>query len=79
MSILKARNQMPWANAAAVSRQRRADAIYVQVSMLEHSSSPGQPATDGDGRIEVIAGFAARRLGEELVTAFGNKDVIILN
>ncbi len=79
MSILEARKEMPWASAAAVSRQRRGGAIYVQVSLLERASSgPGQEATDTDGRIAVIAGFAARQLGEELVTAFGDKDVVIL-
>jgi hypothetical protein len=79
VSILEARKEMPWASAAAVSRQRSGGAIYVQVSLLERaSSSPGEGATGTDGRIAVVAGFAAAALGEELVTAFGDKDVIIL-
>jgi hypothetical protein len=81
MSILEARKEMPWASAAAVSRQRRGSTTYVQVSLLERSSSSagsGPPDTDTDGRIQVIAGFAARQIGEELATAFGDKDVVIL-
>jgi len=79
MSILEARKEMPWASAAAVSRQRRGSTTYVQVSLLERSSSsPGSGPTDADGRIQVIAGFAARQIGEELATAFGDKDVVIL-
>jgi hypothetical protein len=79
MSILEARKEMPWASAAAVSRQHRDNAIYVQVSLFESASaSPGTRSTHQDGRIQLIAGFAARQLGEELVTAFGDKDVIIL-
>jgi hypothetical protein len=80
MSILEARKEMPWASAAAVSRQRHGSAIYVRVTLLEHASlTAGHEPTDTDGRIQVVAGFAARQLGEELVTAFGDKDVIILN
>lgn len=79
MSILEARKEIPWASAAAVSRQRHGSTTYVQVSLLERaSSSPGDAATDADGRIQVIAGFAARQIGEELATAFGDKDVVIL-
>ncbi len=79
MSILEARKEMPWASAAAVSRQRHGSTTYVQVSLLERSSSsPGSVPTDTDGRIQVIAGFAARRIGDELATAFGDKDVVIL-
>ena len=80
MSILEARKEMPWASAAAVSRQRRGDAVYVRVTLLENASlTAGDGPADTDGRIQVIAGFAARQLGEELFTAFGDKDVIILN
>ena len=79
MSILEARKEMPWAKAAAVSRQRRAGTTYIQVSLLERSSSaPGDDQADSDGRIQVIAGFAVRQIGDELATAFGDKDVVIL-
>lgn len=79
MSILEARKEMPWASAAAVSRLRLGSTTYVQVSLLEcSSSSAGSGPADTDGRIQVIAGFAARQIGEELATAFGDKDVVIL-
>jgi hypothetical protein len=46
------------------------------VRLLEDSS----PSSDGraEGHGEVVAAFTARRLGEDLATAFGQKDVIIL-
>lgn len=80
MCILKAQSGVPWANAAAVWRQRRGSGVYVLVTFLERSPSTrsgGGPAEVG-GRAQVIAEFAAQRLGEDLVTAFGANDVIIL-
>jgi len=82
MIILGARKTMPSATAATVSRERRGDVFHVRVSLLKGPpSSPGgdrsEPGrTDGSG--EVIADFAARQLGQDLVDAFGNNDVIIL-
>jgi len=80
VSIVKARRDKPWATAAAVSRQPRGDTVYVRVILLDGVSGPppGEGAADQKGRAEVIAEFAARRLGEDLVTAFGARDVIIL-
>src|SRR5450756_2897924 len=37
MSILEARKEMPWASAAAVSRQHHDNAIYVQVSPVSYT------------------------------------------
>lgn len=82
MIILGARKTMPSAIAATVSRERRGDVFHVRVSLLKNPPSPPggnrlEPGrTDGPG--EVIADFAARRLGQDLVDAFGNNDVIIL-
>jgi hypothetical protein len=80
MSILEARKAMPWASAAAVRRQHRGSTVHVFVTLLEGPASPqrGDGQADADGRAQVIAEFAARRLGEDLATAFGAKDVIIL-
>jgi hypothetical protein len=82
MTILGARKTMPSATAAAVSRERRGDVFHVRVSLLESSPSPADGNRSQPGRIdepgEVIADFAARRLGQDLVDAFGNNDVIIL-
>jgi len=73
MTILQARRTMPWATAAAVSRESRGDVIHVRVSLLESSEHPeGQP-----GRCDVAA-FTARQLGADLAAAFGSKDRIIL-
>jgi hypothetical protein len=79
MTILKARKTMPWATAAAVSRESRGDVIHIRVSLMESSpsSSSGRPK-DQPGRSDVVAAFTARRLGADLAAAFGQKDVIIL-
>ena len=74
MTILEARKTMPWATAAAVSRESCGDMIHVRVSLLESSGRP----EDQPGRGDVVAAFTARRLGADLVAAFGSKDVIIL-
>jgi hypothetical protein len=80
ITILEAQKTMPWATAAAVSRESRGDVIHVRVSLLESSpsSSSGRPQ-DQPGRSDVVAVFTARRLGADLAAAFGQKDVIILN
>jgi len=79
MAILKARKTKAWATAAHVSREQRADLVYVRVTLLEDSpaSPAGGPGTK-PARGPVVAAFAAYRLGEDLATAFGQKDVIIL-
>jgi len=82
MIILGARKTIPSATAATVSRERRGDVFHVRVSLLE-----GPPSPPGGNRLEpgrtngpgqVIADFAACRLGQDLVDAFGQNDVIIL-
>ena len=80
VSILEARKAMPWASAAAVWRQRRGGFMYVLVTLLEQapSAQPGDGHGEASGHAQVIAEFAARRLGDDLVTAFGANDVIIL-
>ena len=74
MTILEARKTMPWATAAAVSRESRDDVIHVRVSLLESNERP----KDQPGRGEVVAAFTARQLGADLAAAFGQKNVIIL-
>jgi hypothetical protein len=81
VSILEARKEKPWASAAAVWRWRRGGTVCVRVILLEHAPAPGpdEGAQELQGRTEVIGEFAARRLGGDLVTAFGAKDVIVLS
>jgi hypothetical protein len=67
---------MPWATAASISRETHRDLVHVCVRLLE-SSSP-TPAGRQEGNGEIVAAFTVRRLGEDLATAFGQKDVIIL-
>ena len=76
MIILGARKTMPTATAATVSRHRHGDVFHVRVSLLKGGNRPEAGRTDGAG--EVIANFAARQLGQDLVDAFGTNDVIIL-
>ena len=76
LAILEARKTMPWATAAAISRETQSDLVHVCVRLLE-GSSPA-PAGRPEGSGEVVAAFTVRRLGEDLATAFGQKDVIIL-
>ena len=74
MTILEAQKTMPWATAAAVSRESRGDVIHVRVSLLESSGRP----EDQPGRSDIVAVFTARQLGADLAAAFGQKEVIIL-
>ena len=82
MTILRARETTPSATAATVSRERHANAFHVRVCLLKDSPAPpeGKPADPGrtGGSGEVIVDFVARQLGQDLVDAFGNSDVIIL-
>ena len=80
--ILGARKTMPSATAATVSRERCGDVFHVRVSLLDGQPSPPGGNRPESGRIDgpgqVIADFAACRLGQDLVDAFGNNDMIIL-
>jgi hypothetical protein len=76
LAILEARKTMPWATAAAISRETGSDLVHVRVRLLE--SAPPSAADRPQGSGEVVAAFTVRRLGEDLATAFGQKDVIIL-
>jgi hypothetical protein len=82
MIILGARKTMPSATAATVSRERRGDVFHVRVSLLDGLPSPPGGNRPEPGRIDgpgqVIADFAACRLGQDLIDAFGNNDAIIL-
>jgi hypothetical protein len=81
MTILEARQEVPLATAAAISRERCGDELHVQVSLLSFPPPRGGKARDpgsaGDPG-KVIASFAVRRLSPDLTDAFGEKDVIIL-
>lgn len=79
MTILEARKTMPWATAAAISRESHGDVIQVRVSLLESTApSSAERAEDPPRASEAIAAYATRRLGEDLAAAFGQKDTIIL-
>ena len=93
MTILEARQDVPSATAAAITRERHGDELYVQVTLLNDPPPDGtaptvrgpagtEPATTGPATTgpagEVVAAFAVRRLGADLTEAFGEKDVIIL-
>lgn len=79
MTILEAQKTMPWATAAAISRESHGDVIQVRVSLLESTApSSAERAEDPPRASEAIAAYATRRLGEDLAAAFGQKDTIIL-
>jgi hypothetical protein len=71
VAILEARKTNPGATAARVSREQRGGVAYVRVTLLE------EPA-DGHQGGELVAAFAADQLREDLLLAFGPKDVIVL-
>lgn len=77
MAILKARKTMPSATAAAVSRARHGNGYRVLVCLLE-GTQPAEGAELECGIDEAAAIFIARELGQDLVDAFGGKDVFIL-
>ena len=73
---------MPWATAATVSRERQSDAFHVRVSLLKCAPPAGEESPGergGSGALgRVIADFAVDRLDQDLVDAFGDRDVITL-
>jgi hypothetical protein len=74
MTILNARNSVPSAMAAAVSRERYGAGFHVWVSLLSDPPSADEAITTG----VVVADFAAHLLGQDLADAFKEKDIIIL-
>ena len=79
MTILEARKTTPGATAAAVSRESRGEVIRRtrDVSWTARRHRPAGGLTI-EAHGDVIAAFTARRLGEDLAAAFGQRDVIIL-
>jgi hypothetical protein len=78
LTILRAQSKAPLATAAAIVRDRRDEGFLVRVRLLE-----GTPPLAGDPGVKeapgtLIAAFAALHLGQELLDAFGENDVIIL-
>jgi hypothetical protein len=71
VAILEARKTNSGATAARVSREQRGGVTYVRVTLLE------EPAEDHQLG-ELVATFAADQLRDDLLVAFGHKDVIIL-
>jgi hypothetical protein len=78
MAILDARKTMPSATAAAVCREKHGGGFRVRVSLLEDMPSADGNQPDPGSPQGVVAIFTARRLGQDLTDAFGDKDVIIL-
>jgi hypothetical protein len=74
MTILTARNSVPSAMAAAVSRERYGMGFHVQVSLL----SDPPPADEAIVVGVVVADFAANLLAPDLDDTFKEKDLIIL-
>lgn len=78
LAIIRAQRKAPLATAAAIVRERHDGGFLVRMRLLE-----GTPPLAGDpGANEapgiLIAAFAALHLGQELLDAFGENDVIIL-
>jgi hypothetical protein len=78
MAILAARKTMPSATAAAVSRERHGKGFQVRVRLIEDIESSEGNTEGPDGAEGAVAIFIARVLGQDLVDAFGDRDVIIL-
>jgi hypothetical protein len=78
LAIIRAQRNAPLATAAAIVRERNDEGFLVRMRLLE-----GTPPLAGDPGVNeapgiLIAAFAAVHLGQELLDAFGENDVIIL-
>ena len=74
MAILDRRVSCPQATSAALVRERDGDGVAVHLVLLDEAE---QPLSAGPGSVIAVT-FAARDLGPDLVTAFADREVIIL-
>ena len=74
MAILDRRVSCPQARSAALVRERDGDGVAVHLVLLDEAE---QPLSAGPGSVIAVT-FAARDLGPDLVTAFADREVIIL-
>ncbi len=80
MTILRARQAMPDATTAEVTRQKRQTLTRVRVSLRRDPLPGPQPGDPGrpPGPPLLVGLFSARHLGSDLVEAFQGRDVLIL-
>jgi hypothetical protein len=74
MAILDRRASCPQATSAALVRERDGDGVVVHLVLLDEA---GQPLSAGSGSVIAVT-FAARDLGPDLRSAFGDRPVVIL-
>jgi hypothetical protein len=67
IAILRARQTMPSATSATVSRQQHGESFHIRVTL-----------TNDDGFAEVVAEYFGVQLGKDLADAFGEDDFLTL-
>lgn len=78
LAILRAQRTAPLATAAAIVRERHDEGFLIRVRLLEGTPPLATDPDVNEAPGNLIAAFATLRLGQELVDAFGENDVIIL-
>jgi hypothetical protein len=80
MAIISSRQAAPWANAAAIARERRGEEFQVHVWLLDDEAplSPGSIKAALADHGKIIAVFGASHLGKDLEDAFAGNDVMVL-
>jgi hypothetical protein len=78
LAILRAQRKAPLATAAAIVKERGDSGFLVHVRLLEGTPPLADDPDANKAPGSLIAAFAARHLGQELLDAFGNNDMIIL-
>jgi hypothetical protein len=76
MAILDRRASCPQATSAALVRERDGDGVVVHLVLLDEAGQP-LPAGSRSGSVIAVT-FAARDLGPDLRSAFGDRPVVIL-
>jgi hypothetical protein len=80
MAIISSRPAVPWASAAAISREKRGGEFLVHVRLLERDLPLSEGAEESalTDHSKIIAVFSAAHLGKDLEDAFAGNDVMVL-
>jgi hypothetical protein len=74
MAILDSQSRFPLAASAALIREHDGEDVFIYVVLLDDER---QPISVEPGTITAVT-YVTRHLGEDILTAFGDKQVIIV-